>query len=313
MTERRLVLGPWTVACTPEDGGRLTSLRHGGTDLLTGAPTAFRPPAADHGRYEMRPVHGYDDCFPSVDACAWPEGGWQVPDHGELCWLPAEVTQPAPDRLEFAFASRALPVRFVRAMRFGASELEWAFRVENCGDRPLAFLHVMHALLPVVRVTIHRLPRFASCVDEVSGLAAACRQPEEVAGLLRGVRGAARMLLLRGVEEGRVVLALDGADGRPASRRRLTVLFPAALFPTLGIWWNAGGYPDEDGRRREECAFEPLSGPRSSLAACRSAGGTVLSAPAGGAVEWTILWRVESEETAERNDGTEERKWPGCS
>ena len=279
-----LQAGPWQVACAPEDGGRLAALRYDGVDLLTGPPAAFRPTTRDFGRYETRPVYGYDDCFPTVDACAWPGGGWQVPDHGELCWLPATVTQTAADRVETVFESQAMPVRFVRALAFGPASLRWVFRVENRGDQALPFLHVMHALLPVAGVTVRRLPGFAACVDEVTGQTLACRTPEDVAAQLRATQAAARMLLLRGVTDGRVQFDLRGL--------RIGIVFPAALFPTLGIWWNAGGYPDEEGARRSECAFEPLAGPCSSLAVCHAAGAATMAAPAHGAVAWTIEWHV---------------------
>lgn len=41
--------------------------------------------------------------------------------------------------------------------------------------------------------------------------------------------------------------------------------FPIDLFPTLGIWWNNSGYPDKEGCCRNECAFEPIAGQRSTL------------------------------------------------
>src|SRR5690625_5632388 len=45
----------------------------------------------------------------------------------------------------------------------------------------------------------------------------------------------------------------------------VTMRFPLNHFPTLGIWWNNLAYPDEDGCRRDECAFEPVPGTTSHL------------------------------------------------
>jgi hypothetical protein len=60
-------MGRWTLDCSLADGARIGRLQFDGIDLLTRAPAAFRPPAGDYGDYELRPVYGYDDCFPTVD------------------------------------------------------------------------------------------------------------------------------------------------------------------------------------------------------------------------------------------------------
>jgi len=82
----------WFVRYAPSDGGRIGILRYKGIDLLTTAPDCFKPPLEDFGAYELRPVYGYDDCFPSVSACRYPGLTWEVPDHGEVCWLPLSST-----------------------------------------------------------------------------------------------------------------------------------------------------------------------------------------------------------------------------
>ena len=70
---------------------------------------------------------------------------------------------------------------------------------------------------------------------------------------------------------------------------RLVVNYPHRLFPSLGIWWNRGGYPGEEGCRRTECAFEPMPGTWSSLARS-AADGHCLTAPARGSLSWEIVW-----------------------
>ena len=69
MDEVMLQTGNWHVSCLPKDGGRLKKLSYAGHNLLTGKPMVFRPPSENYGRYETRPVYGYDDCFPTVDVC----------------------------------------------------------------------------------------------------------------------------------------------------------------------------------------------------------------------------------------------------
>jgi len=275
---------PWEVECTPEDGARLSRLCFGGRDLLTGAPESFRPPSTDCGLYETRPVYGYDDCFPTVAACRYPEADLDVPDHGELCWLPWTVSEQA-DGLCASVESRVLPLSFQRAMRFEGVSLRWTFEVTNHGGKELPFQHVMHPLMPLSDVAAVQVPPFASVWEEMSGAALPQETPAAVAAYLQGqTRGAARMVLVRGVKEGRFVLTFRWGEV-------LTVTFPADLFPTLGIWWNDRGYPDEDGCRRDECAFEPVPGDTSSLAGSFEGGGC-LKVPGGGKRTWSVFWEM---------------------
>jgi hypothetical protein len=250
--------GPWEIAGVVADGARIACLRYDGCDLLTGPPAVFRPPAADYGRYETRPVYGYDDCFPTVDAC----GPW--PDHGELCWLP--WTGSAVDGTA---ASQIAPLRFNRQLEFAPDRLRWHFRVHNAGVTPYPVQHVMHPLMPPEAITTVELP--AGEDYEAAAVAA------ELAALPDGV---ARMLFLQNLRDGAVGLRFRGG-------LRLTLRFPLNLFPTLGIWWNRRGYPAEPGLPRSECAFEPVPGRDSTLAH-----GTTMIVPAGGELSWRIDWEI---------------------
>ena len=281
MNQLRLTYGPWEVECLAEDGARLSVLRFDGTDLLTSAPADFRAPAADHGQYETRPVYGYDDCFPSVAACAYPRGDRvAVPDHGELCWLPWKVGCSA-DGLECVVRSKLLPIEFKRSLTFAGASLTWEFEVINETREAVVFQHVMHALMPLGAVTGLELPRFSSVTETLHNEVL----PADVADYLMGLpTGQARMVHLQGMNEGKSNIVLR-------SGIQVAVTFPSSLFPTLGIWWNNGGYPDEEGCRRVECAVEPIPGPLGSLAEAYESG-THLTVPPNDRLEWTIGWTV---------------------
>jgi hypothetical protein len=260
----------------------LTSLRYAGQQLLTTAPSRFRPPQADYGRYETRAVYGYDDCFPTVDACE--VAGWSIPDHGELCWLPWECWS-GDDHLCFRCESRKLRAAFHRCLKFSEGSLGWQFEVTNSGAAALPFVHVMHALMPVGEIVGIRLPEFSRAVDEASGQAVGIVGPTELAAYLLALeRGKAAMLLLHDARPGGITVSFR-------SGIRLEIDYPREVFPTLGIWWNNHGYPDEEGCRRAECAFEPIPGRWSSLAASLR-DGTVLEAPAYGSAKWAINWKI---------------------
>jgi hypothetical protein len=280
--------GRWEVECLPDDGARLRSLRFAGHDLLTQPPRRFHPPAQDLGQYETRPVYGYDDCFPSIDACDLPgQPSVRIRDHGELCWLSWEVS-PTENGLMCRTRSAALPaLQFQRTLIFADAALTWQFEVANDGAVPVPFLHVMHALMPLENVVGLRLPRFNTALDETTDRQVPFSTPNECAThLLALPRGQVTMLLLRGVRNGRFQVAF-------ANDLTLTVDYPAELFPTLGVWWNNAGYPDEDPCRRTECALEPIPGTWSSLARSWT-DGAYLSAAPGRRCAWRIVWRIET-------------------
>ena len=277
--------GPWQAECLPGDGARLSRLAFNGQDLLTRPAAAFQPPKRDWGVYETRPVYGYDDCLPTVDSCRHPTLDWIIPDHGELCWLPWQVRVES--GLDCRVRSRNMPLEFRRRLEFDGSRLTWHFEARNNGAVPIQFQHVMHALMPPEAIAGIMLPEFELAFDEIRRGPAAFQNPSETAkNLLSLPHGQYTMLLLRQVRDGRLAIRFQ-------SGLLLRIQFPADLFPTLGIWWNRNGYPDEDGCRRSECAFEPMPGPGSSLADAASAN-TCLIAPPQSALEWSVIWEFDA-------------------
>jgi hypothetical protein len=71
----------------------------------------------------------------------------------------------------------------------------------------------------------------------------------------------------------------------------LEVRFPHEYFPTIGIWWNNSGHPNEEGLARNECAFEPTPGSISSLKDAYSKN-TCLFVNPRSLFEWRILWNM---------------------
>jgi len=139
--------------------------------------------------------------------------------------------------------------------------------------------------MPIDQVTALRFPEYGGLFDEMAGAARDPVCPDVLATeLVASADGTAEMLLLGGLRQGR-------AEALLRSGVRLGIEFPISLFPTLGIWWNRGGHPDEDGCRRRECALEPIPGTCSSLAASRAAG-ACLVAPPGETIAWTIRWHL---------------------
>lgn len=277
--------GNWEVEFIPVDGGRLSRLRFQGRDLLTRPPVSFRAPSGDFGLFETRPVYGYDDCFPSADPCPYPTMDWQVPDHGELCWLKWEVRRTS-DSLVFQTRSLALPILFQRTLTFAESSLTWSFEVSNLGRVEIPFQHVMHPLMPLQEINAITLPTFSCVTEEQRKEKLRLSTPGDVAcWLLKQPDGTAAMLYLQGLSTGKISFTYS-------EKFRIAVIFPVKLFPSLGIWWDNGGYPEEEGCRRVECAFEPIPGNTSRLSDAYQEGRCLTVKP-GKTTAWEIRWTVE--------------------
>jgi hypothetical protein len=278
-------IGNWHIQCIPEEGARISVLQYAGRDLLTANPPAFKAPEVDHGEYETRPVYGYDDCFPSVDQCKYPDDNTTCRDHGELCWLKWQVKLNY-NKLDCYIDCPRPKVTFKRMLEFIGNTLKWKFEVINISDTKLAFLHVMHALMPRNEIQNIELPRFSNIVDENNSVELDFKSPHEIASHLVNIHsGNYKMLLMKNINQG--FIHLDFKKGL-----RLKIHYDHELFPTIGIWWNHSGYPDEKGLQRDECAFEPIPGTSSNLINSIKNGYSLHIEPAK-TIHWKVTWEIE--------------------
>ncbi len=277
-------LGQWHIAYDAEDGGRISRLSYSGTDLLTTPSHEKQMPQGDFGKFETRPVYGYDDCFPSVDPSVYPGLAWEIPDHGELCWLSWDV-ESLPEGLRFHVDSEALPLHFTRIMEFEPDRLIWKFEVENNSNAILPFQHVMHALLPLEDIVHVTLPEFEMAADDIQHKIMGMKSGRDVTDfLLSTPRGVHHMLFLQRLKAGKLKWEYAGGIS-------VEMIFDKKLFPSLGIWWNNHSYPGEDRCRRTECAFEPTPGNNSNLAQAYNEGLCMFVEPAR-TLKWKITWKI---------------------
>jgi hypothetical protein len=273
----------WHIQYAPDDGARIAALNYKGHDLLTSHPVIFKPPDRFYGEYETRPVFGYDDCFPTVDSCTYPGSNFDCRDHGELCWQ--EWHTEVRGRSLICSTDCLQPaVNFKRILTFEGNRLAWRFEATSLSGEKSVFLHVMHALLPLHKISEIEISDCMNIFDEIksedSGLKSSADTVKHLLALQPGSFG---MVLLKEIAEGFVKL-------RFTNGLKLEIGFNQKLFPTLGIWWNNGGYP-EGGQLRTECAFEPIPGTCSDLSKSFR-DGVYLSVEPGKPMVWEITWEV---------------------
>jgi hypothetical protein len=278
-------IGNWHVECQPEDGARISVLQFSGYNLLTPAPAKFKAPAGDYGEYETRPVYGYDDCFPTVEECIYPGEDFMLKDHGDVCWQEWEVKQDGNKLVCSTDLSRP-ELRMKRVLEFDNNVLSWQFSVSNRSVKPLSFLHVMHPLMPLAEIDSIEISGFGEIYSDTGSTVLNLGDSAELNRHLKGIKpGSFEMLFIRDVLDG---LARIRFKNGPEIRIDYDIL----QFPTTGIWWNNGGYPDEPGIRRTEFAIEPVPGTCSNLEKSVKDGFSQLVRP-GEEINWTINWTVE--------------------
>lgn len=241
----------WAATCVPEDGARIKSISFNGFHLLTSPPVKFRPPSKDFGLYENRPVYGYDDCFPTVDACMYPTDDFMCSDHGELCWQKWDVTLT-----KYGLVCKTqcpkTNIQFERALLFHRNSLTWKFQITNPTKTQMPFIHAMHPLMPIHSILSIKLPEYKKLYDESQQKRLDKIPPHQLCEkLIVCPEGSSYMFILQNIKKGQLELQLRGL--------KLKISFPTVIYPSLAVWYNNMGYPSEDGVERCECAFEPLS------------------------------------------------------
>lgn len=146
------------VVIVPQCGGKIVSLydKRAGFEWLAQPRTPLKP--APYGSvFVEQDMSGWDETFPTIDACSYPvEGqylGRLIPDHGELWSLPWERVELRTEKLFLSVNGRALPYRFWRIAWLEQPDcLCLDYSVQNTGMEPIQTLWAAH-------------PQFAATVD----------------------------------------------------------------------------------------------------------------------------------------------------
>ena len=104
---------------------------------------------------------GFDEVFPSIDACPYPDGpykGLPVPDHGELWTLPWEgIASPDGKSVKAFTESKIFPYIFSRRTTLNNNEITFEYEVENTSCEEFKFIWTPHCLLacsPATRIIV---------------------------------------------------------------------------------------------------------------------------------------------------------------
>lgn len=278
--------GNWEVRCDPEDGGRIGSIRWQGRELLTRPHLVggrFQAPAGDYGDYETRPVFGYDDCWPCLEACRWPGTGRKVRDHGELVWLEWEALADS-GVMVARVSDTSAGWQFERRTLNHDGALVFEYACANTGSAPFPMSWAGHVLVPPSSVTELSLPGFGF-LHQGSAHGGACLQmPDDVWSYLASLpTGEAAFLVLGDLTTHCVQLQFDDLNWRWSVE--------GISRPAIGLWYNRSGYPGSGELAREEFGIEWMTSPVCALDSFPQASDAVVVEP-GAEHSWRMRWEI---------------------
>lgn len=240
----------------PKHGGKIASLYHKQKEfelLFQNPHPTFQKAAlgADFSRFE---ACGFDDAFPTIDACTVSVGGSDIlyPDHGEI-WSASFPCTVKEESALLAYGSEILPCQYEKRVVLQENGVECRYRIQNTGDFAFPYLWACHCLV--------------NCEDGMELL-----YPGHLGGVvnvlespLLGEEGCCWPLsekftglpgqpMTKYYADGKV---LEGKCGYVYPKHGLTAVmeFDPIRLPYLGFWCTEGGY-----RGDCNCAFEPATG-----------------------------------------------------
>lgn len=245
-----------SISIVPELGGRLVSLKHHATgrEWLDGWSPAserriWRP--ADPADYETGPGAGLDECLPTVLPCVI--GSARLGDHGEL-WNQQPDFEASREGFTCRWALKSLPLAFERRISIHGSEVRFDYQLENLAEEPTPFLWAWHPLFswkPGDQIHFARSEKSCLSPGGTERLPWPEAQPGcdlSRASFPKGTTPAAKVFL--------GPLSKGHAEIRAKSGARLSLSWPAAMFPFAGIWITRGFW-----KGLHHWAIEPTNAP----------------------------------------------------
>lgn len=165
------------VVTVPSMGAKIVSLFNKQVDhewLIGPADRPFRPVPYGASFIE-HDMSGWDEMYPTIVACPYPEGGPFVgaalPDHGEVWALPWTLASVDGNQITLEVQGKALPYRLTRTLSLpDTHSLQLDYAVTNTGDAPFMGLWAAHPQFTASAATQIRLPPDVDTVVAVQAI-----------------------------------------------------------------------------------------------------------------------------------------------
>ncbi|HEY1901065.1 MAG TPA: hypothetical protein VGG56_01440 [Terracidiphilus sp.] len=322
-----------TVTILPRLGGKIASILIkdrgiggpgiGDKELLQSPLTAYAPRTRAMS-FDAGDASGWDECLPSVAACAVETacGTAAVPDHGDLWrveWSENGEQEPGTRDGGLGTASRrgaavtlrgecfSLPLALERTIDLAETEKGWRLRldytVRKLGGTAVPWSWAAHPLfvaeagdrivlppsIETLRVEGSGGDRLGRNGDTVSWPMAMLADGSEsdLSKVQASDSGIGDKVFAGPLAAGENWCALE----RPRAGVRIKVGFDAAATPYLGLWLCYGGWPERLGTKQMCVALEPCTAPVDSLA---ETGPWTRMLAGGESFSWPMTVEIES-------------------
>ncbi len=294
------------VAVLPGLGGKISSIRWRGRELLARNPDKTLQPARYTAPYADYDASGFDECLPTIGPCRYPEYPWmgaEMPDHGEVWSLPWSCREQSGGislkthgiRLPYIFE------KWIGIIQPGVVNMHYT--LSNPAPFQMRYLWSSHPLLAPqpgmriclpdgvkVRVDWSKDGRLGELLSEHDWPNTLDRQGKAVdlSLVLSGQAGLVDKLYTSQLSQGWCAMY------EPASGQYTAFVFSPREVPYVGLSINMGGWPvDETGEQPGyyNLGLEPCNGypDRLDIAIQR---GDCPTLAAESRVEWDLQFRV---------------------
>jgi galactose mutarotase-like enzyme len=315
--------GDCSLTVLPELGGKIASIRIGDRELLQ-APLG---PLAGRTRtmsFDAGDASGWDECLPSVAACAVSTAGGtaHVPDHGDLWRVEWErqgsgirdqgsaariqANGRTPASITLSGTCFSLPLELKRTLTLSEQKDGWRldldYKLTNLGAYPVPWSWAAHPLFAVEPGDRILLPQSIDSLRvEGSGGRRLGKNGDTIGWPVATLSGGGSTDLSvaqspqSGIGDKLFAGPLAESENwcaleRPSAHLRIQVSLDPSVTPYLGLWICYGGWPESPGPKQTCVAIEPATAPVDSLA--ETGAWSRLLEP-GASAEWTM--RVDFE------------------
>jgi hypothetical protein len=249
LTQVILDNGVLRASVLPELGAKMSSLvRLGSGREFLAQPDSRSLRRVPYGSaFEDHEGCGFDECFPTVAACEYPDGcfnGLRLPDHGEV-WSAAWRYQIDGDELWLAVQGRKLPYIFRKRISMERGALVMHYELESVTDETFGYIWSAHPLLNADSTCRICLP--AEVTEVFTG-----GERNDLSVLGSPLQSTGKRLHTDRLTRGICALHFPDSD------ESISFHFNPASAPYLGIWVSENGH--------STAALAPCTSRSSSLA-----------------------------------------------
>lgn len=229
-------------------GAKLQSIRFKGKELLWQLGGEAYKQSNYGDIFETGEFSGFDDMFPNISACFYPDGMWkgtQLPDHGEV-WTQDWIGGMTQNGIGLSVYGVKLPYKLTKHISVEKNAILLDYRAENLSQYPLKYIWAAHPLFILedgMKLELIGCEELMNVCDDPKQLGTygehhpwpVCARGRDMSRLTSKNRSYNKYYVWNQLKENRSALMYP--DGTV-----VTLSAPVDKVPYLGVWTDEDGY-----------------------------------------------------------------------